>query len=66
MAANVARLKERLADVTSGRVALTLGVWAEAGAGKSHAVTTALRELACRSLTLHATAALSPWRVNSR
>jgi tetratricopeptide (TPR) repeat protein len=57
MAANVARLKERLADVTSGRVALTLGVWAEAGAGKSHAVATALRELSCRSLTVHATAA---------
>jgi ABC-type microcin C transport system duplicated ATPase subunit YejF len=41
------------------RKGVALGVWGEAGIGKSHTVQQLLKELPCRTASLHATAALT-------
>jgi tetratricopeptide (TPR) repeat protein len=49
-------LLHRLSGVTSRRTSVALGVWGEPGVGKTHLVHALLRELSCRSLSVHATA----------
>jgi hypothetical protein len=48
-------LENRFKSVLQKRLGLALGVWGEAGIGKSHRVQELLRTLACRSSSLHAT-----------
>lgn len=48
----------RLNPVLQKRIGLALGVWGEAGIGKSHQVKTLLNTLACRNLSVHATSSL--------
>ncbi len=52
-------LANRLKPVLQKRLGLTLGVWGEAGIGKSYQVRELLQTLACRNLSLHATTPLS-------
>ena len=48
-------LAKRLSAVVSKRAGVALGVWGEAGVGKSFTVQNALREITCRNATVHAT-----------
>ncbi len=48
-------LIKRLSAVVSKRSGVSLGVWGEPGVGKTFAVQAALREILCRSASLHAT-----------
>jgi hypothetical protein len=47
-------LLQRFNRVLSKRIGLALAVWGEPGVGKTHAVQALLRELPCRSASLHA------------
>ncbi len=51
----ISALSKRLSGVVSKRSGLALGVWGEPGVGKTFAVQAALREIPCRSASLHAT-----------
>jgi DNA-binding SARP family transcriptional activator len=48
-------LTRRLSAVVSKRSGVALGVWGEPGVGKTFSVQAALREIPCRSASLHAT-----------
>lgn len=52
-------LTNRFKGVLQKRLGVALGVWGEAGSGKSHGVNELLRRLAYHSLSLHATSSLS-------
>jgi hypothetical protein len=52
-------LAHRFQAVLQKRLGLALGIWGDAGVGKSHTVTELLRGLPCGSLSLHATTPLS-------
>jgi hypothetical protein len=52
-------LARRLHGLTVRRAGLALGLWGEAGVGKSRAVETLLREVPCRSLSVHSTVPLA-------
>jgi ABC-type dipeptide/oligopeptide/nickel transport system ATPase component len=52
-------LEPHLKAVFSKRRSVALGLWGEAGVGKSHTVQSLLRALPCQSLSLHATTAKS-------
>lgn len=52
-------LAGRVNAVLRKRKGVALGVWGEAGIGKSHAVQELLASSACRSLSLHATSTLA-------
>ncbi len=51
-----ASLTKRLGAVVSKRSGVALGLWGEPGVGKTFTVQRVLREIPCRSLTLHASA----------
>lgn len=53
------QLEQQLQMVTARRAGLALGLWGEAGIGKSHRIARLLRALPCRSLSLHASAPIS-------
>jgi tetratricopeptide (TPR) repeat protein len=52
-------LINRFNPVLQKRLGLSLGVWGEAGIGKSHVLQELLRTLPCRSSSLHATSSLA-------
>ena len=52
-------LESYLKPVLSKRKAITLGVWGEAGIGKSHTVSATLNSLPCQKLSLHATSSFA-------
>lgn len=52
-------LAPRFQPVLQKRLGLALGIWGEAGVGKSHTIADLLRNLPCQSLSLHATTPLS-------
>lgn len=52
-------LMARLKPVTLKRAGAALGLWGEAGIGKTHAVQHLLRELPCKSFSFHATTPLT-------
>lgn len=52
-------LANRFKPVLQKRLSLTLGVWGEAGIGKSYRVQDLLQTLPCQSLSLHATTPLT-------
>ena len=52
-------LAERFKPILQKRLGLALGLWGEAGIGKSYQVTQLLRSLLCKSASLHATTPLS-------
>jgi tetratricopeptide (TPR) repeat protein len=52
-------LEKRFRPVLQKRLGLALGVWGEAGIGKSYQVRELLRTLPCQSLSLHATTSFS-------
>ncbi len=53
------RVSTYLQPVLSKRRGVALGVWGEAGIGKSYAVALALKNLPCHTLSLHATTPLA-------
>ncbi|WP_019588404.1 tetratricopeptide repeat protein [Deinococcus apachensis] len=59
MPQNPAELALRLRALTARRAGLALGLWGEAGIGKTHAARALLREAPCRSLSLHAALSLA-------
>ena len=52
-------LAEPFKPLLQKRIGLALGIWGEAGIGKSYQVTQLLRSLLCKSASLHATTPLS-------
>jgi tetratricopeptide (TPR) repeat protein len=52
-------LENRFRPILQKRLGLALGVWGEAGIGKSHSVRELLQTLPCQSLSLHATTPLA-------
>ena len=59
-------LAKRLNGLLIKRPGLAVGIWGEAGIGKTHAVSKLLRDTPCRNLSAHATlplAQLVRWRV---
>jgi hypothetical protein len=49
-------ISRQLGAVVSRRIGVAVGIWGEAGIGKSHAARAVLERVPCRHLTLHATA----------
>ena len=56
---NLEQIQKRLKGLVVKRPGLTLGLWGEAGIGKTHTAHRLLSETSCQNLSLHSTTKLS-------